>query len=160
MGMDVYGIQPKNKKGEYFRAAIWAWGPIYNIMCYACEIYSLCDARTLELMCSNDGAGLDNQEDCNRLADAMSDILNDPRTLEEHGLQVSGDGTGKETTYSYPIKGDSFVCHLPTSRLLSYKEAKKLNYPLDDLISSSHTNREHVEEFIEFLRNCGGFQVN
>lgn len=28
MGMDVYGINPFNELGEYFRANCWTWRPI------------------------------------------------------------------------------------------------------------------------------------
>ena len=31
MGMDVYGKNPINDDGKYFRANIWCWRPIYSL---------------------------------------------------------------------------------------------------------------------------------
>ena len=33
MGFDVYGIDPKNDMGEYFRANIWYWRPLWDYVC-------------------------------------------------------------------------------------------------------------------------------
>ena len=30
MGMDVYGKDAKNEKGEYFRRNVWGWRPLWN----------------------------------------------------------------------------------------------------------------------------------
>ena len=29
MGMDVYGIEPTNKYGEYHRQSVWTWLPFW-----------------------------------------------------------------------------------------------------------------------------------
>ena len=34
MGMDVYGRAPTSESGEYFRANVWSWHPIWNY----CEV--------------------------------------------------------------------------------------------------------------------------
>ncbi len=36
MGMDVYGRNPSSEEGEYFRASVWTWGPIYSFICEQC----------------------------------------------------------------------------------------------------------------------------
>ena len=33
MGMDVYGENPKNEKGEYFRNNVWWWRPLGDFVC-------------------------------------------------------------------------------------------------------------------------------
>ncbi|QOR55575.1 MAG: hypothetical protein UMS36scaffold28_65 [Phage 59_13] len=30
MGMDVYGVKPKSKQGEYFRNNVWSWRPLWR----------------------------------------------------------------------------------------------------------------------------------
>jgi hypothetical protein len=32
MGMDVVGRNPRTEAGEYFRANVWSWGPIHNLI--------------------------------------------------------------------------------------------------------------------------------
>ena len=55
MGMDVMGKCPVNEQGEYFRANIWSWHPIWDYCCdLAPEI-----AEMVENAHSNDGDGLD-----------------------------------------------------------------------------------------------------
>ena len=36
MGMDVYGSNPKNPQGDYFRANVWFWRPLWS---YAVEMF-------------------------------------------------------------------------------------------------------------------------
>jgi hypothetical protein len=55
MGMDVFGKNPKNKTGEYFRRNVWGWRPLATLCvdlapdtCAACEHWQ-----------SNDGDGLE-----------------------------------------------------------------------------------------------------
>jgi hypothetical protein len=62
--------------GVYFRANVWSWRPILDRIYQANDRFNLqIDKETLDLMGSNDGAGLDTQEDCNALADALETVL-------------------------------------------------------------------------------------
>jgi len=54
MGMDVIGTDPKNKTGEYFRANVWSWHPIWDY-CYSLAP-QICGK--VENAHSNDGDGL------------------------------------------------------------------------------------------------------
>ncbi len=151
MGMDVYGIKPVIQRhsvkpvrpnwttatveeksvyfeatqkyevenpGVYFRANCWSWRPILDRIYQADREYALgIDEKTLELMGFNDGAGLDNQEDCNRLAEALENIL------EQEDDIITWD------------------CGVP-----EFADAYK-------------ARKEHALEFVDFLRECGGFEV-
>lgn len=68
MGMDVYGIKPRNKTGEYFRASIWSWRPIHAI----CE--TVMD-NELPGWAYNDGAGYKTQKECDVLADKIEAFI-------------------------------------------------------------------------------------
>jgi len=104
MGMDVYGKSPSTETGKCFRANVWSWRPLHALIA---EIGSdLFDEEMIDLMGSNDGAGLDSQEECDELADRIEDWL----------------------------------------------ETHKDGLVIED-------KDEHVKEFVEFLRGCGGFQV-
>ncbi len=55
MGMDVFGREPKNETGKYFRNNVWYWRPLAELcqglapeICKACRYWQ-----------SNDGDGLD-----------------------------------------------------------------------------------------------------
>jgi len=62
--------------GVYFRANVWSWRPILDRIYQANDQFNLqIDEETLSLMGSNDGAGLETQEDCNALADALETVL-------------------------------------------------------------------------------------
>lgn len=59
MGMDVYGRDPANEQGEYFRATVWSWRPIQALMIELCS--DILDEELLDAMGTNDGAGPETQ---------------------------------------------------------------------------------------------------
>ncbi len=126
MGMDIHGREPTTESGEYFRANIWGWPPILSIALAANEVYGL--GFDMSAWSFNDGAGLDTQEDCTKLAEAMEQIL----TMEEPVLKAE---------------------HSPTAKAF----ASALG--VTDMGEQAETSNEHAQEFITFLRGCGGFQI-
>lgn len=116
MGMDIFG-----NSDTYFRANIWQWRTI----CYAMH---LADYKVPEGWHHNDGEGLDNQEDCDVLADKLSAFLKswDGKVLVlESDIRIDENNKYVEE-------------NTPGSR------------------SAYFTDREHIEEFIIFLHDCGG----
>ena len=71
--------------GVYFRASIWNWGPLIQFIEAAIAAHNL--GFDTKLWHYNDGAGLDNQADCDRLADAMDDLPKrvDPKQWNKPG---------------------------------------------------------------------------
>ena len=62
--------------GVYFRANCWSWRPILDRIYQANDEYDLCiNEDTLVYMGENSGAGLDSQEDCDLLAEALENVL-------------------------------------------------------------------------------------
>ena len=55
MGMDVYGKNPENETGRYFRACVWGWHPLAE---YLTEVAPDLIGKVTYLH-SNDGDGLD-----------------------------------------------------------------------------------------------------
>lgn len=122
MGFDLYG-----KSGNYFRANVWSWRPIHNL----CEEVN--EENNLGLSFDgweyNDGRGLDNQEACNKLADALEQHT---KEREKYVLETGS-----------PLRVDSrgMLC--------------------DKGKSPYYTDKEHILEFVKFLRECGGsFEIN
>ena len=37
MGMDVVGRNPSTEAGKYFRANVWSWRPIHNLIVQLCS---------------------------------------------------------------------------------------------------------------------------
>jgi hypothetical protein len=134
MGMDVNGRNPSSHAGEYFRANVWSWPPIHALITELCS--DLLDAETLKEMAFNDGAGPQDQKTCTEMAKRFEQWME--HHTEGHGLesdlQVTEDG-----------------------RFVSTVELAQ--NPDLETVSPYEVNDEHLKEWIEFLRHCGGFEV-
>jgi hypothetical protein len=135
MGMDVHGRNPSSPEGEYFCANVWSWRPIHALMIALCS--DLLDEGTLHSMEYNDGAGPADQATCTTMANRFELWMEhhiDGLCLDFPGVGVAEDGHfvfEKELTENPDIE-----THTP--------------YEVED---------EHLKEWIEFLRHCGGFEV-
>ena len=119
------------------------------------------DLRGLELdftnWGSNDGAGFDSQEDCNKLADALEEIGKEFFDVEEvNELQLC---LGSWTTLD-----GKFIPSEQTQKLNDEWYGQLLSSPLvmDDgtVVQSAHSvDKQHLQRFISFLRECGGFEI-
>jgi hypothetical protein len=116
MGMDING-----KSGNYFRADLDSWEPILAM----CMELNETKSRLLNLDSwhVNDGAGLHTQEDCNKLADAIENAVN-------------------EGSFKYEIS--------------DYQGRTALHILAQPRGNTHCTDKEHVMEFVKFLRECGG----
>ena len=135
MGMDVSGRNPDSSAGEYFRANVWSWRPIHALICDLCS--DLLDEETLEGMAYNDGAGPTEQKTCTDMANRFEQWMEhhvDGLALDIPGAAVTEEGrfiTDEELTENLDLK-------------------TKTPYEVED---------DHLKEWIEFLRHCGGFEV-
>ncbi len=139
--------------GIYFRASVWSWRPIYDLIIKFCEDYledrigddpsligdlgehkPLIDEETLSRMSLNDGVG-PNAEACEELAKRFNNWL-------EHN------------TNGYVLDSDCQV-EIGTGRFVDPDKEP------DVLTESSYgTSDEHLKRFVKFLENCGGFHVH
>lgn len=143
--------------GHYFRANIWSWSPILMLCYVADDKYDL--DMDFSYWDSNDGAGLDTQEQCNILADALEKVCISFFDLNEvdevqfcRGTWINADTNGfvsskisEELSSEYP---DDTI--LTTSIILDDGTRVK---------SASSVTKDHVHRFISFLRECGGFEI-
>jgi hypothetical protein len=124
----------KENPGDYFRSNCSNWG-------------------------SNDGSGLDNQEDCNRLADALEEIIHTSTQMEEPS-DVIYLNLGSWTDINGRFLGEEIT----TSLNEQYEVGEVLygSVVMNDgsIVQPSHSaSLKHVKNFIAFLRECGGFEI-
>lgn len=134
MGMDVWGCNPVSPAGKYFRANIWSWRPIQALIAELCS--DLLDEQTLIRLGVNVGAGPRDARICLEMASRFDHWLE--RHTQGHGLDL-----GLRVT--------------PDGRFVTPAEVAA--NPALETLSPYQVADEHLKEWVEFLRNCGGFEV-
>jgi hypothetical protein len=132
--MDVYGRKPSSPAGQYFRANVWSWYPIHDLLGELCQ--DLLSERMLQKLSCNDGAGPRSQKTCTAIAnrfDAWMEHHTEGHILESD-LRVTKEG-----------------------RLVSERELAE--HPELETVSPYQVSDERLKEWVEFLRHCGGFKV-
>ena len=143
--------------GDYFRSNWWGWRPIVMLCEYASEENEL--NIDFSNWGSNDGAGLDNQKDCNRLADALEEIIHTSTQMEEPS-DVIYLNLGSWTDINGRFLGEEI-----SQQLNEQYEVGEILYGsvvMEDgkIVQPSHSAPlRHVQNFISFLRECGGFEI-
>jgi hypothetical protein len=150
MGMDVYGTEPKNEKGEYFRNNVWWWHPLWS---YCQENYPSITA-SVQNGHDNSGDGL-GDEDSIKLGIALKKDIDSGKTLayEEKRRSYLAGLPLEPCIYckSTGIRKDAYVDGLCNSCSGSGSvKSFETNYPFSS---------ENLQEFAEFLINCGGFSI-
>jgi trans-aconitate methyltransferase len=133
MGMDVFGKAPKSEAGAYFRANIWSWRPIHELI----EQSNVLPQKMVEDMSFNDGAGPGEQQAL-LLAAALESMLEGMDDDNEFMLSSEIDG--------------------PVAAILSHfkEQGIEIVSPRGPVYSATV---DHVREFVTFCRESGGFEV-
>jgi hypothetical protein len=130
MGFDLYG----NKDSSYFRASIWSWQPIMEMI----EKADVLPPNVLDGMYFNDGQVVKEHE-AHWLADKIEQML---------------DGVSDEMEYvswtETPMSG-------MLSQLVGALQASGAR--IEPSAPMHSTTAAHVREFVEFCRQSGGFEV-
>lgn len=176
MGMDVYGKNPRSKTGEYFHRNVWGWRPLSKLVqaLGPDEIISQC-----EYWHSNDGDGLGDNASCALAAaleekletgdvDAWIEIRNVELAQLPNEICDLCEGTGIRTDEigrkmgqpdkvigtntppepNRPRYGEKGWCNGCNGK--GWNPAFAKSYEVD---------RNDVEEFVAFLKECGGFEI-
>lgn len=171
MGMDVYGKNPANEAGSYFRRNVWGWHPLWG---YVEDTYPEI-AELVENAHSNDGDGL-NAEDSLKLAKLlMSDFTSGKaeeyvaernQALSElpfeecricEGTGIRTDELGVQSGWperELPADIAIIVGRTKGSCNACGGVGKQENWATNYYLES-----DDVKEFAEFLENCGGFEI-
>ncbi|MEY4179983.1 MAG: hypothetical protein RLY70_3557 [Planctomycetota bacterium] len=134
MGMDVIGCKPSAPAGEYFRANIWSWRPIHKLIIELCG--DLLEESLLVKLGYNMGAGPRDAATCMEMASRFDRWMESH--IEGHGLDL-----GLRVTREGRFVTPDDIARNPAIETLS-------PYRVQD---------EHLKEWVEFLRCCGGFEV-
>ena len=117
MGFDVYGIEPKNKDGEYFRNTVWWWRPLWD---YINEVTADVISEDQYSNGHTNSGEVITSTQCSEICEILDLDLKSK---------------------------DGIVKSFASSRQMPIGDG---NYPFD---------RENVERFLGFLKNCGGFEI-
>jgi hypothetical protein len=158
MGVDISGRNPKTEEGDYFASNWWGWRPIVGL----CEmaIYNSKLKLNTDYWGSNDGKGLRTQKQCDKLADALEELLgteinakeDDDRVFLCLGSWVEA-GTGKFIGAEAEMSLNKEIAYGSVQYTPVVSESGML-------VESAHsTSIFRIKQFITFLRNCGGFQI-
>jgi hypothetical protein len=158
MGMDISGINPIVKSGEYFRANCWSWRPLHFLCMFADEQFKLnIDFTYWDY---NDGAGLKTEGECLKLADALEAVLqvmDDLKDDEDELCVCLGSWIDVETRQFINTDGRNKVNKDYPKGMILYSSV------IDGhgrLVKSAHSiTLGHIKEFILFLRTSGGFEI-
>lgn len=132
MGMDVFGVKPKSEAGKYFRANIWSWRPIHELIQKA----NVLPPDMVEGMAFNDGYGPDEHQAL-LLAAQMETMLDGMEDENTFMLTDEVDGTVKQILDALGASSATVVSETPAYQ----------------------ASVSHVREFITFCRKSGGFEV-
>ncbi len=149
MGMDVYGKNATSEKGKYFRNNVWWWRPLWH---YCLEVSEV--ARNVKHGHYNDGDGL-NEEGAMDLAFALESELLAGRTAEYAAAY-------RQRLDALPLE-DCDLCHATGTRNDQYVQGKCNKCHGEGKVKQFETwypfSVENVQEFVEFLKDCGGFEI-
>ena len=171
MGMDVYGKNPANEVGQYFRRNVWGWRPLWQyVEDNHPEIASL-----VEYAQSNDGDGL-NATKSKLLAKMLKEDLangNAEKYIQERNEYLANlerpacdlcEGTGVRTDpvgveNKMPERELSPEMAMLTGRTHGFCNACGGEGKRDAWETSYYLDLEDLEQFSDFLSNCGGFEI-
>ena len=134
MGMDVYGRNPTAPQGEYFRASIWRWPLLVQV------ITKLCPKETsaCKHWDANDGDGLSSRQ-----AIALADALERKLQAGEVALALC----------------DATIVNNAELPVVADIEAWARSQGLKLLHHKAAIDENFVAEFAGFVRASGGFSI-
>lgn len=171
MGMDVYGKNPANEVGQYFRRNVWGWRPLWQ---YVEDVHPEI-AELVQYPQSNDGDGLGSR-DSKKLAKLIREDLALGRAAEyveqrnKHlaglerptcdlcsGTGIRNDKIGVEN--GFPERELSPEMAILTGRTHGYCNACGGEGKQDAWETNYYLDLDDLSEFADFLENCGGFEI-
>lgn len=164
MGMDVYGLKPKTSKGEYFRNNVWWWHPLWDYCTYISpELTSKVQDGH-----SNSGDGL-NAVDSRKLGFAIQDSVENGKAEEYvneyyeviHQLPDEKCFCVKKNIFeAFTVSGPiPFPVEVGDKEPNPECQTCKGTGMQRNWNSNYHINVTNIQQFSEFLIDCGGFQI-
>jgi hypothetical protein len=154
----------KDNPGEYFRANVWFWRPIWNFVCMTCDFLSDEDR---DAGCSNSGDKI-----CKTKSLKIASRL---RRLDKNGFVQEWEDEmmiifekakkhNKKIHAELKVHGDKM--NLKYGANTPPRDYDKLDYDTwseiyakEDWASSYPPSRDYIMEFSEFCEQSGGFEI-
>ena len=164
MGMDVYGLKPKNPKGEYFRNNVWWWHSLWDYCCYACP--EITDKVKSGHDNSGDGLGSTSSR---KLGLRIQQLIKDG-SAEKYVTEYYNHLNALPDEPCFCVKESMFQIFSMSEEVLvpkslgnkdpnpECKTCKGLGMQ-PNWNKSYNISLENIQNFAEFLVNCGGFQI-
>jgi len=170
MGMDIYGKNPIDTKGEYFRRNVWGWRPLWN--------YFVDNHNDLVAGVSgqtNDGDGLDSNRSILLAYRLIADLesgkaqeyinnrnaqlaeLNRPACDLCGGTGIRTDKVGVES--GMPDRELPTEMAMLTGRLKGFCNGCSGEGKTDNWETNYYLDLDDLKEFASFLVSCGGFRI-
>jgi hypothetical protein len=151
----------RENPGDYYQDSWWGWRPLASL------IEAVNEEKGLGIDTSrfgyNDGAGPEDQETCNTLADAMAEkltqlILENPDLTDDDDsiYIVLGSWVDENSAFIHSSIGNKITEGFEYGQMLTrpvITEDGTIAY------SAHSTSLGRIKKFISFLRECGGFQI-
>ncbi len=155
MGMDVYGNKPKSDKGEYFRASIWSWHPLWD---YCLDAHPAI-AGKVQYGHFNDGDGLKSLDSKTLGKLLLKDI--------ESGTAQNYIDARQKMLDELPLV-DCIYCDETGHRTWTQENGLDIvkicnacngERKVKQFATSYSLSIERIQEFAEFLVDSGGFKI-
>jgi hypothetical protein len=137
MGMDLTGLKPAKRAGEYFYNNVWYWIPLWEYIASECS--DVVTERDITLGGSNSG---------HRISRAKAEAIG--RRL--HDLHRRG----KTQVYAKRLRRTG----APRSRALALVVARRVLTAVGAREEKPRFSLQNVREFADFCRSSGGFQID
>jgi hypothetical protein len=151
----------KENPGDYYQDSWWGWRPMAALIAIVNEEKDL--GIDISYFGSNDGAGPDDQETCDALADGLAEKLTQ---LIMENPDLSEDDDRIYLMMGSWVNMDSQFIHSEIADKLSegfeYGQMMTKGIVMEDgtIAYSAHsTSLGRIKRFISFLRECGGFEI-
>lgn len=161
MGMDLYGRNPQNETGEYFRNTCWWWRPLWNYVSESCN--DILTSKDIESGHYNDGHFIDEVKSV-QISHRLTELLESgevkkyekeyDKYLESLPLEDCEycEGTGTRTwDDGYE---DCCVCNTEYTRVQGIPIGKKKSFE-----TSYSFEESNVRGFRDFVKDSSGFEI-
>ena len=148
----------KENPGDYFRSNWWGWRPIHMMCEYVNEEYNL--KFDMSEWGENSGAGLRTQKQCDKLVEGLDKLLNSAETIMPEDAETIYVCMGSWVDSQNRFIGEEKAEEL--NQQFRYTEILYGGVVGDDgeIYYSAHScSKRHLERFMNFLRECGGFRI-
>ena len=146
MSLKMEARSKENAGQGTFSLSCWEWAPLYSLLVGYCS--SLIDEDTLRKLADLGGEGPEVQDSCDLVANALELAIHiiEPERAGQHRIDVFASA-------SEDLRVNEEGNQLTPGEL---EDSEKFR----NSVTPYRITTERIEEFISFLRQCGGFKLS